>query len=1695
MTESAPIHQLYCTHCTYGSSYLHQRDGEVKNQAFEYSTRAGSVKREECHDVFRRFESYLYYHQPADTTPDKLLKHTAFDSPLRMVFFPHIQDKQVLMQVCYRQTDTQGRPGSYFAHLLVSEAGDEIRQLNAADCLKTWGTANWVLQDNPDFPFQLPGFKSLDDFCGGRPAAVSDKLLTSFLTADPAQGESFADPAQIIPERWNATTPTERQELMVDVLQSFLQLDLAKRQTVLVGAEPSLAALLFYGVARLLPTRGVGQQISFSTFESQFDRSQTALAATCTRAEGKLELGREANTPRGFTINSFLPASQRPSLRWKHDAKPHTYARMMVDMLVDKGLREVLKLVKRLEKVGDLQGHELDEALRAELLIERLIDPLAKATAAEVDALESQTVQNYVRQSVGRLLARQTQRLSGGDEPESEPEIEEPTEPQPAQTGALPLGAIPPPSGLLPPPPPPPAIRPAKKETPAPKTTASSSSLSKMVSKNRDWGIEILTILGADADVPAVVKETRFIRLLADEVLKREPDPTTGAKKTPYTALIASPRFAFPHRLTMLIAYCDRFSGQLPPDQAAAIWARRDARSRESDPALLDALFRELDDGTLTALLSDQLDTLPVDDAGDRFLPILQSVIPACQADAGKQGLLVEVVNHKRVTANVLFSALRSDSTGVRDAFFKLYPSDLPPLKDYIRELLGQLPTDPEFAKSLNLLTIAKPILDTVDQEYVAHWETIRRHLMTIKNLVPKETGLFARFKKEQDSTPELNRVGEQLADIAGRLLIDEYYPDDIQVGRQRAHLIAAIANRVPGEGGLPHKIVDALQSHFAGRGWKEIAGRVTPARSNRFDVGKLASRKPITVAAVLLVACVVWSVMSGGRQSVLNQLVALESEPRAERFATIGDDEFKELIGDPETAAVDELFGEFTTTLGEQEWNGMPQSRRSAILRRVPNPVALAIIQKLRSDHRAVHLVSMPARRFTAITDDLENAAFTKLLDGFSSVQVHKRLETLDAKPQLRLLSALSDQQLRLLGTDHFDELNRESLNEWLVGLPTERLLMIGASLGESHVGKLTKASLDRLLTSGNVAVLSHVIPLMKSSQIAAVQSEHLVVLDDIQAGSLFSKLDAEARKEIEAKWQSIPKPLKDLDEPALHALSKAELATHGVPDIQSVLGKLTVDQLMALDPKHWAGFNETDVKAIVSKLNATQFSAIAAAVDPQRLMFAMLAANAEQLATIEDRRLDQLDPGQLTMLAEKLGKNAQAIFTRVKPERLQSLTDAQKALLLSKLEITADSPLAEPLAVATKPIPPKANPDAKRIKPTWETTPSGLNVAYLKLPKYPQSPDEVDQAELEIELPEAGYDRFELHGFRDLVVQVGKSHRVTMSKAALAAELTLKASHVQGDGNRDELMCSFKMSGEKMLQFKWQKLTHGAAEHLAHSVRYCVLELTKRDGKPLYLSLSIPTAIDPVQLDMNGKSPLSTLDVAPAGLSVPLIIPIGKLHLGGDEGSIDFQGPLDEDHCPLEAIYAAFNLQYSSLKIDQRSLVTGGDIIELVWTVKVKADPDLDKKLQALEDKRTAADDYIRTIKSKTATPGQQEAAARKLATAVEIPYREPKDAVPAYVRWVNGTLIPKGTQLKKDLDQSKTALLRSAEREANELQQRQPFISGTVYRLVGALEEEGGHFKGGVAVPAFEIPLPPPPPKDSPKTKEKTQPKSPE
>jgi hypothetical protein len=306
--------RLYCTHCTFGTSALETHSADTADKVLGYSVRASSVgdaDRGRLRQLFRAVERLLSYELPRDTPAGKKESLDAATAPRRLTFLPNLGDCQIVGQISYRSRDTAGRPGSYFADILVGELGRPSAgragqrsqstegRWSPAECLRLWSAdhdgksqGDWWCDSEERLAAQtaegrgVPVAPSggLADVRSGGAECISDAVFWSFLNTAP--GGDFDDLGRIIPPRWRNMPVEDRQSLVANLLQATI--DLLKnrgRGNVVVAVEPSVAALLFYGVCRLLPESltvysDQAAGISFSTYEPFPERPMTNLVAT-----------------------------------------------------------------------------------------------------------------------------------------------------------------------------------------------------------------------------------------------------------------------------------------------------------------------------------------------------------------------------------------------------------------------------------------------------------------------------------------------------------------------------------------------------------------------------------------------------------------------------------------------------------------------------------------------------------------------------------------------------------------------------------------------------------------------------------------------------------------------------------------------------------------------------------------------------------------------------------------------------------------------------------------------------------------------------------------------------------------------------------------------------------------------------------------------------------------------------------------------------------------------------------------------------------------------------------------------------------------------------------------------------------------------------------------------------------------------
>ncbi|HVX10962.1 MAG TPA: hypothetical protein VHC22_07275 [Pirellulales bacterium] len=341
-----PIEQVYCTHCTYGTSALEQREGELAERVLGYSARAGSLDRNELRNDYRAIERFLYYYLPSDTPPEEKQRLDAKTAPRRLFFCPSMGKLQMVGQVAYRQYDTAGRLGSYFAHVLFGDRSSNA--WSAADCLRLWN-APWVQEDSLEHPYKLSSLERMDGLWSGRPPAISDDALLHFLRSPPGT----TDDESVIPGRWQSAPVSRRVDLLAGALEGLLALGPQRRENVLLVVEPSVAALVFYGVVRLLP-KSFSDGLSFSTYEPNAERLPVTLAATTFFDPFTNDVRSDLYRRRGLVLNTF---QDRVSDGGVPTGK---YAHFIIERLLEEGWPTVDRLMAAFEAAGAKRPEDLE---------------------------------------------------------------------------------------------------------------------------------------------------------------------------------------------------------------------------------------------------------------------------------------------------------------------------------------------------------------------------------------------------------------------------------------------------------------------------------------------------------------------------------------------------------------------------------------------------------------------------------------------------------------------------------------------------------------------------------------------------------------------------------------------------------------------------------------------------------------------------------------------------------------------------------------------------------------------------------------------------------------------------------------------------------------------------------------------------------------------------------------------------------------------------------------------------------------------------------------------------------------------------------------------------------------------------------------------------------------------------------------
>jgi len=348
------VHQAYCTDCPAGSPPLGQDDGGHADQEAGYGPRASSLHGEDLRRWYEQVGPELYYQLPQDVSLDGRERFDPAKAPKRLVFMPSEVGADVLALISCRGTAALGERVSSFAHVLFNHPAERRTWWSNLACLELWGAPRWVTEVSSEIPPVLEPLSDLNEMLGGRQPLVSRDSVREFLTAP--VGHDWGEAAAVVPRRWQRMPPERRCELFTLALNGFL----AAGGRLLLVAEPSLAALWFYGILRLLPNIPLFAGMGFSTFEPRVYSKRLALAATCFADPAKADVPKNLYSAGMFTMNTFRRRCSRAF------AGEGFYASFVVDRLLRYGWDAVGRFLVRLQ-VGGAQTVEDLETMSTRL--------------------------------------------------------------------------------------------------------------------------------------------------------------------------------------------------------------------------------------------------------------------------------------------------------------------------------------------------------------------------------------------------------------------------------------------------------------------------------------------------------------------------------------------------------------------------------------------------------------------------------------------------------------------------------------------------------------------------------------------------------------------------------------------------------------------------------------------------------------------------------------------------------------------------------------------------------------------------------------------------------------------------------------------------------------------------------------------------------------------------------------------------------------------------------------------------------------------------------------------------------------------------------------------------------------------------------------------------------------------------------
>jgi hypothetical protein len=370
LTEHQKIHQLISTRPStriFSTQRLHTA---TKQELLDHcGIQATSLPTNFIGDFWKSLSPYFQYDCPPDYPVDTPLAGEPSALPRRFLFVPNASGVQFIGSLIHQQQVEPSRFFTFQAHVLFNKKTPQISEpaWTASEAMQLF---NWDWNDRQS---NVSDMETLDTLPTDLPQAVDNHLIHLFISTEKSADFDAAPNGHLIPMRWRAMTAKVRRNHLRKALRCAMESCVAKPRSALIVCEPEIAIVLFYCIARLIPSTLLADA-SFSTFEPNFHkRLRIQIAATSFHKPNAITFDKHVTSEvlkRQFVVNTFNgPCS--PEIQ---SSQFISYANHTINLLKSHGWSHVNSLLQVFTSLKPKSAKNIRQLIVGEGTFQALVD-------------------------------------------------------------------------------------------------------------------------------------------------------------------------------------------------------------------------------------------------------------------------------------------------------------------------------------------------------------------------------------------------------------------------------------------------------------------------------------------------------------------------------------------------------------------------------------------------------------------------------------------------------------------------------------------------------------------------------------------------------------------------------------------------------------------------------------------------------------------------------------------------------------------------------------------------------------------------------------------------------------------------------------------------------------------------------------------------------------------------------------------------------------------------------------------------------------------------------------------------------------------------------------------------------------------------------------------------------------------------